>query len=184
PNGREVNLAAVEELLLRVGRIVGKERTYLGSFPSEVRPEMVSEEAIALIKRLAGNRNITVGAQSGSERILRAMHRGHTVGDVYRACEIILRHGLVPNVDVIFGLPGETAEDRRQTIRLIEDLTSKGARVRTHAFIPLAGTPLATAPPGEIDEETDRLLGTLARLGQQHGARRSRSSRAHHSSQG
>ena len=103
-DGRRPNLAAVEELLLRVGSIVGRERVYLGSFPSEVRPEMVTDEAMALIKRLAGNENITIGAQSGSPRVLESIHRGHTVEDVHRACETALRHGLLPNVDVIFGL--------------------------------------------------------------------------------
>jgi len=172
PDGHKANLAAVEELLTRVGAIMGRARVYFGSFPSEVRPEMVTDEAMRLIRRLAGNENISIGAQSGSDRILEAMHRGHTVGDVHRACQIMLSHGLLPNVDVIFGLPGETEEDRRLTIRLVEDVAGMGAVVRTHAFVPLAGTPLADAAPGTIDAQTDSLLGRLARAGQQHGARR------------
>ena len=173
-DGREPDLSALEELLTRVGRVMGKEHVYLGSFPSEIRPEMVTDEAVRLIKRLAGNTNISMGAQSGSQRILDAMQRGHTVDDVYRACHIVLRHGLMPNVDVIFGLPGETRDDRDLTIQLVERLTDLGARIRTHAFIPLAGTPLAGEEPGVIDEQTDRLLGRLARDRQQHGSRRSR----------
>ena len=172
PDGRTVNLAAIEALLCRVGAVTGRERVYLGSFPSEVRPEMVTDEAIGLIKRLAGNLNITLGAQSGSQRVLDAVRRDHTVGDVHRACDIVLRHGLVPNVDVILGLPGEGRSERRMTLALVERLTARGARVRTHAFMPLVGTPLAGAAPGVIDEESDRLLGTLARQGQQQGARR------------
>jgi radical SAM superfamily enzyme YgiQ (UPF0313 family) len=162
----------VEELLQRVGAVVGKERVYLGSFPSEVRPEMVTDDAIALIKRLAGNRNITIGAQSGSPRLLEKVRPGHTVDDVQRACEIVLRHGLVPNVDVIFGLPGETEADRKLTERLIEELSDRGACIRSHAFIPLPGTPLADAEAGLIGGDVDRLLGRLARKGRQHGARR------------
>ena len=179
PNGRQPNLAAVEELLLRVGEVVGRERVYLGSFPSEVRPEMVTDEAISLIKRLAGNRNITIGAQSGSPRLLEKVRPGHTVEDVHRACEIVLRHGMVPNVDVIFGLPGETESDRILTVRLIEKLSDQGARIRTHAFIPLAGTPLSEAEPGVIGGDLDRLLGRLAREGKQHGARRGYSGPGH-----
>ena len=171
-DGRGTNLAALEDLLIKVGAVMDKERIYLGSFPSEVRPEMVTDEAIRLIKLLAGNKNISIGAQSGSQRILDIMHRGHTVADVYRACETVTHYGLVPNVDVIFGLPGETKKDRDQTIKLVEDLADTGACVRTHAFVPLAGTPLVDKHPGVINEETDRLLGGLARLGQQHGARR------------
>ncbi|TEU14234.1 MAG: TIGR04013 family B12-binding domain/radical SAM domain-containing protein, partial [Anaerolineales bacterium] len=171
PDGREINLAAVKTLLTKVGAVMGRERVYLGSFPSEVRPETVTHEAIRLIKRLAGNRNISIGAQSGSQRILDAMHRGHTVDDVHRACHIVLHHGLLPNVDIIFGMPGETETDRQLTIRMIESLAKVGAVVRTHVFVPLAGTPLAGAAPGTIDAQTDSLLGRLARVGQQHGAR-------------
>jgi B12-binding domain/radical SAM domain protein len=170
-DGHQTNLAALEDLLVKVGAIMGRDRIYIGSFPSEVRPEMVTDKAIELIKRLAGNKTITLGAQSGSQRMLEAMRRGHSVEDVYRACRIVRRHGLLPNVDVIFGLPGETRRDRELTLRLIEDLTDAGAHVRSHAFIPLAGTPLAYEAPGRIDKETDRLLGRLALRGQQHGAR-------------
>ncbi len=171
-SGREQNLAWLERLLVGVGRIMGSDRVYIGSFPSEVRPEMVTDEAISLIAKLTGNRNITLGAQSGSGRVLAQMNRGHTVEDVYRACEVILRYGLVPNVDFIFGFPGEMEADREASRRMIVRLVEMGARVRSHAFLPLAGTPLAEAQPGRIDERTDRLLGALARIGRQHGARR------------
>jgi len=53
----------------------------------------------------------------------------------------LLRHGLLSNVDTIFGIPGESQEDRRLIIRLVEDLARMDAAVRTHAFVPLAGTP-------------------------------------------
>ena len=87
----------------------------------------------------------------------------------------LLRHGLLPNVDVTFGIPGESEEDRRLTIRLIEDLAEMGAAVRTHAFVPLAGTPLADATQRRIYAQTHSLLGRLASDGQQQGARPGRS---------
>jgi radical SAM superfamily enzyme YgiQ (UPF0313 family) len=82
----------------------------------------------------------------------------------------VIRAGLVANVDVIFGLPGETAEDVRLTLKMMEDLSSLGARVHTHTFIPLVGTPLADAPPGRVDGETRRALGRLAGRGKQFGS--------------
>jgi B12-binding domain/radical SAM domain protein len=172
PSGRELNLAAVEELLLKVGAAMGREHVYLGAFPSEVRPEMVTDEAIQLIKRLTANKSITIGGQAGSQRVLDSVHRGHQVEDIYHACHVVLKYGLVPDVDIIFGLPDETAQDRTLTIQLVANLTRLGARVHTHAFTPLAGTPLENAPPGQIDAPLDRLLGNLARTGQQHGERR------------
>ena len=171
-SGRSTNLAALEDLLVRLGHVIDRDKLYLGSFPSEVRPEMVTDEAISLLTRLTGNTHLAIGAQSGSDRVLRSVHRGHTAADVYHACEVILRHGLVPNVDFIFGLPGEGDADRRLTLKMIRDLAAAGAHIRSHAFVPLPGTPLEGERAGVIDARTDRVLGRLASRGQQHGSRR------------
>lgn len=168
--GKHPNLEALERLLKAVGQIYGKEHVYLGSFPSEVRPDTVIEEAVELVKTYAANDNLVIGAQSGSDRVLDLMHRGHRVEDVSRAVEIVTRAGLVANVDVIFGLPGETAEDVKLTLRMMRHLTAMGARIHSHTFIPLAGTPLAAAPPGTVDIETRNALGRLAGEGKQFGS--------------
>jgi B12-binding domain/radical SAM domain protein len=168
--GKYQDLAALERLLKAVGQIFGKEHVHLGSFPSEVRPDAVSKEAVELVKTYAANDNLVIGAQSGSDRVLDLMHRGHGVEDVYRAVEIVTRAGLVANVDVIFGLPGETAADAKLTLNMMDLLTTMGARIHSHAFIPLAGTPLADAPPGRVDRETRNALGRLAGEGKQFGS--------------
>ena len=164
------NLEALERLLKAVGQIYGREHVYLGSFPSEVRPDTVTNEAVELVKTYAANDNLVIGAQSGSDRVLDLMHRGHRGEDVYRAVEIVTRAGLIANVDVIFGLPGETAADATLTLKMMELLTGMGARIHSHTFIPLAGTPLADAPPGTVDRETRNALGRLAGKGKQFGS--------------
>ena len=168
--GKEPNLEELERLLKAVVAIYGKDHVYLGSFPSEVRPDTVTEEAVELIKAHVANDNLVIGAQSGSQRVLDLMCRGHSVEDVYWAVAAITRAGLVANVDVIFGLPGEMAEDVKLTLKMMVDLSSMGARVHTHTFIPLAGTPLADAPPGRVGGETRRALGRLAGQGKQFGS--------------
>jgi len=168
-DGKNLRLDTLAEMLKAVNAVVGKEHTYLGSFPSEVRPESVSKEAIELVREHAINDNIIIGAQSGSQRMLDMSHRGHTVEDIYRAVEITLEAGLIANVDFIFGMPSETRKDRTRTIKVIEDLTAMGARVHSHTFMPLAGTPWAGAPPGRVDRRTARLLNGLAGKGQQYG---------------
>jgi radical SAM superfamily enzyme YgiQ (UPF0313 family) len=77
---------------------------------------------------------------------------------------------LVANVDVIFGLPGETAADAKLTLKMMARLTAMGARIHSHTFMPLAGTPLAAAPPGTVDSETRKALGRLAGEGKQFGS--------------
>ncbi len=168
--GKHPNLEALERLLKAVGQIYGREHVYLGSFPSEVRPDTVTNEAVELVKTYAANDNLVIGAQSGSDTVLDLMHRGHRVEDVYRAVEIVTRAGLIANVDVIFGLPGETAADATLTLKMMDLLTAMGARIHSHTFIPLAGTPLAEAPPGTVDGETRNALDRLAGKGKQFGS--------------
>ena len=163
-------LDLLEELLRQASALAGRANTFLGSFPSEVRPESASPRAAELIARYCGNDNLVVGAQSGSERLLARMGRGHTVGDVRRAVAAIRAAGLRANVDIIFGLPGEAEEDREATFRLIDELVGLGARIHSHAFMPLPGSPWAHCPPGEVDEATARRLGALAGQGAQYGS--------------
>jgi radical SAM superfamily enzyme YgiQ (UPF0313 family) len=97
------------------------------------------------------------------------LHRRHTVADVYHAAEAIVAGGLRPIVDLIFGLPGEEAEDVAATLRLMEDLAAMGAVLHTHTFMPLPGTPLEGAPPGRVDPALHPILDRLASQGHQIG---------------
>jgi B12-binding domain/radical SAM domain protein len=168
-HGRTVNLDAIEHLLREMAALVGRERVYFGTFPSEVGPEMVTPEAVALVRRYCGNDNLIFGAQTGSDRLLQTLHRNHTVDDVYRAAEVIVAGGLTPVVDLIFGLPGERPQDVDATLRLMQDLVAMGAVLHTHTFMPLPGTPLEDAPPGRVDPALHPLLDRLASQGHQIG---------------
>jgi len=178
-NGRTVNLDAIERLLREMAALVGKERVYFGTFPSEVGPETVTPEAVALVRRYSGNDTLLFGAQTGSDRLLETLHRSHTLAGVYRAAEVIVAGGLKPVVDLIFGLPGEEAEDVAATLRLIEDLVAMGAVLHTHTFMPLPGTPLENAPPGRVDPLLHPLLDRLASQGHQIGQWRRQEEIAH-----
>jgi radical SAM superfamily enzyme YgiQ (UPF0313 family) len=88
---------------------------------------------------------------------------------VYRAAEVTRAGGLTPIVDLIFGLPGEEADDVAATLTLMEDLVAMGAILHTHTFMPLPGTPLEKAPPGRVDAALHSLLDRLASQGHQIG---------------
>lgn len=177
--GRTTNLDAIERLLREMAALVGKERVYFGTFPSEVGPETVTPEAVQLVRRYCGNDNLLFGAQTGSDRLLRTLRRNHTVADVYRAAEIITAQHLTPVVDLIFGLPGETPEDVAATVRLMDDLVQMEAVLHTHTFMPLPGTPLEEASPGRVDPELHPLLDRLASQGHQIGQWRKQEQIAH-----
>lgn len=147
----QVELAAVEELLARVRAAIGPHgRLFFGTFPSEVRPEHVTPQALAVLRRFVDNDNLVIGGQSGSERVLEATHRGHDVASIERAVRTSLAAGFKPNVDFLLGLPGEDEHDARATLELVERLTQLGARAHAHTFMPLPGTPLRKSAPGRV----------------------------------
>jgi B12-binding domain/radical SAM domain protein len=149
--------AAVERLLRSLSGNI-----YFGTFPSEVRPEFVTTTMLELVNAYCANRELHLGGQSGSDRMLRAIHRGHTVEDVLTAVERAHDAGLTPVVDFIFGLPGEREEDQRLTVECIKTIIKEGGKVRAHYFMPLPGTELANAKPEKLSPEIDKLLGKLA----------------------
>jgi len=168
--GPDPDLDAVEELLASVrDELPDDGRIFFGSFPSEVRPEHVTPEAMLMLKKYVANDNIIIGAQSGSDRILAASGRGHGADPVRDAVRIAVEHGFRPNVDFMFGMPGEDEADQEASLRLADELVDLGARIHTHTFMPLPGTPWRDAAPAFIPVETMRRLDRLAQRGEAYG---------------
>jgi B12-binding domain/radical SAM domain protein len=165
------DLAAVEELLAACREEIGPHgRVFFGSFPSELRPEHVSVEALRMLKRYVANRDVIIGAQSGSDQVLALSGRGHGAEVVERAVGLVVQEGFRPNVDVMFGMPGEDGEQALATVALMERLTDLGARIHAHTFMPLPGTPWRNEPPGRIDAPTRRAIVTLTTKGAVYGS--------------
>jgi len=146
-DGKSLNLPKLEELLAKIKAILPpKGKIFLGSFPSEVRPEHVTKDTLRLVLKYAANDNLVLGAQSGSQKMLDACNRGHNTEDVYNAVKLTINSGLKANVDFIFGLPNENDEDIELTFSFMKKLTDIGARIHAHAFMPLPKTPFAKMP--------------------------------------
>jgi B12-binding domain/radical SAM domain protein len=146
-----------------------KNSIYFGTFPSEVRPEFICEESISLILRYCSNTKLHFGAQSGSNRVLEKLFRGHTVEDVICAVEICNEYSITPVVDFIVGLPFETDEDQNLTLDLIQWVARSG-QVHVHRFMPLPGTPLAGTTARSLLPETEKICGKLALSGKLTGS--------------
>ncbi len=168
---RDPRLEVVEELLSRLNKLregYGT-RIFYGTFPSEVRPEHLTIEAARILRKYVANREIILGAQTGSNRLLEKIGRGHTIEDVYEAVEAAIKNGFRPDVDYIFGLPGETEEDLVETIKSIEKLVDMGARIHLHVFLPLPGTPYAYMPPGKVPQWVKKRLSRIIGMGAAYG---------------
>ena len=146
------------ELLYFVARVPGIERIrYTTSHPVEFSEALI--DAYADIPQLVDHLHLPV--QSGSDRILMAMKRGHTALE-YKSKIRRLRN-IRPNIsissDFIIGFPGETEADFAATMKLIEDI---GYDV-SFSFIYSArpGTPaaeLADDTPEEVKKQRLKIL--------------------------
>jgi len=169
-SGPEPDLGAVEAMLAGVRAETGPSRKlWFGTFPSEVRPEHVTHQTLALLKKWVSNRTLIVGGQSGSDAVLAANERGHDAASVERAVALCLEHGFVPHVDFLFGLPGEGPADVEATLRTMDRLVARGARVHGHTFLPLPGTPWRKAAPGALTDAVRARLHQLASRGHLYG---------------
>ena len=146
-------------------------RIFLGSFPSEVRPEHAAiDEMVSCLAGRVANKRVIIGAQSGSERVLRAINRGHDVETVLDAVETLNKHGFIADVDIILGMPPETEEDMVETIEFAETLIRKyKARIHAHYYLPLPGSPYDLSPPKPVPPAVMKRLNKLLGKGYVYG---------------
>jgi len=107
------------ELLENINDIDGIERIrFTTSHPKDLSEELIL--AFSKLEKLC--EHIHLPFQSGSDRILKAMHRGYTkesyLGKIDRLKEVC--PSIAITADVIVGFPGEEEEDFKQTLDLIE----------------------------------------------------------------
>ena len=142
--------------LLRATAATGMERIkFTTSFPRDFHPDIVSA--------IDENQNlcdwIHLPAQSGSNRVLKAMRRGHTREDYLRRIETIkrARRRLSLTSDIIVGFPGETERDLEDTMKLVADCEYDGLYIFKYSERP--GTPAARLPDNvSRQEKTARFL--------------------------
>lgn len=150
-----INLGAIDELLYNIRKVSGNNvNIYYGSFPSEIRPDNISDELLKTIKKYVNNKRIIIGAQSGNDFILSKIKREHTKETIFLAVSKIISNGFEPHVDFIFGLPYEEIEYQKESIDFIEKLIQMGAKIHSHFFMPLPGTLFSNMKPIELDQKT------------------------------
>jgi B12-binding domain/radical SAM domain protein len=157
-------LSAEESLshLLAGGSAAGATEHMLGCFPSEVRPDHVTKDLLRLVRTHCRNRTVVLGAQSGSNRVLDLMKRGHTVEQAREAIRLVAESDLRPHVDVLFCFPGELPEERQETLDLVLWCIEKAkAKVHAHVYLPLPGAPAWPKNPEKMEEEISRMLRRL-----------------------
>lgn len=108
-------------------------------FKVRARVDTLTEEICAYLAP-KGVREITVGIESGSQRMLDLMGKRVTVAQNHEAIAMIKRHGMKAFADLFFMYPGETMESARATVDFIR--RSRPTYVHGDLFRPLPGTPI------------------------------------------
>jgi tRNA-2-methylthio-N6-dimethylallyladenosine synthase len=140
-------------LLRRVHGVEGIRRIrFITSHPSFVRPSLV--EAMRDLPRVC--KYLHIPAQSGSNRVLKAMRRGYTVERYLEIVETLRREvaGIEIASDFIVGFPGETEEDFRRTAELMERVGFQNSFV--FKYSPRPGTAAADLGDDVPEEEKKR----------------------------
>lgn len=142
-----------------IGRI-----RFMTSHPLEFSERLI--QAYADIPKLANHLHLPI--QSGSDRILALMKRGHTAKEYKNKIQQLRAHR--PDIsitsDFIIGFPGETEEDFQATLAFIQELNFD----QSYSFIysPRPGTPAANMPDSIApDIKKQRLNIIQSRLSQQ-----------------
>jgi len=151
-----------------VSAIDGLERVrFTSPHPKGYGDDLV--EAYGRLPKLCESAHIPV--QSGSDRVLRLMHRGYTrerlLGIVDKLRRVRPHIGLT--TDIIVGFPGETEEDFLQTLSLVNEVRFDNAFV--FKYSKRKNTPAATlrdqVPQAVIEERHARLFKRINEISAQ-----------------
>jgi tRNA-2-methylthio-N6-dimethylallyladenosine synthase len=158
--------SAFVQLLEAVHEIDGLERIrFTSPHPKGYGADLV--EAYGRLPKLCQSAHVPV--QSGSDRILKAMHRGYTRA---RYLELVrqlrrVQPAIGLTTDIIVGFPGETEEDFAETLSLVHEAQFDNAYL--FKYSPRRDTPAATLPdqtPDEIKEHRHaRVLEEINAIG-------------------
>jgi tRNA-2-methylthio-N6-dimethylallyladenosine synthase len=161
------------ELLRACDAVEGIERIrFTSPHPKDFRAPVI--EAMAECKAVCEHAHLPL--QSGSSRILKAMRRTYDrerylrlVGELRAAIP-----DLALTTDVIVGFPGETEDDFRETMDVVEEVGFDGAF--TFVYSPRAGTEgaaMADQVPDDIKRERiERLIGVVQHAASARNAKR------------
>ncbi len=153
-------------LLYAVAGLDGLQRLrFTTSHPMEMNDALIG--AFAEIPQLMPYLHLPV--QSGSDRILKAMHRGHTGRRYLDIIERLrkARPDIALSSDIIVGFPHETETDFEDTLTMVREAGFDSAFC--FKYSPRPGTPATKVkdgvPEAVKDERLQRLLGLMRRVG-------------------
>src|SRR5476649_1322441 len=166
---RRPTKSAFVQLLEAVHEIDGLERIrFTSPHPKGYGDDLI--DAYARLPKLCESAHLPV--QSGSDRVLKLMHRGYTREKFLGIIQKLraAKPGIGITTDIIVGFPGETEKDFEETLSLAREVEFDNAYI--FKYSPRRDTPAAEMPdqvPQAVREErNERLLETINEIGARH----------------
>lgn len=163
-NAWEDDGRGLHDLIVALDRLPGLARIrYTTSHPNDMAQGLI--DAHCDVESLMPFLHLPV--QAGSDRVLRAMNRAHTVDGYLRLLDRVraARPDIALSGDFIVGFPGETDAEFEETLRLVEAVGY--AQAFSFKYSPRPGTPAAELgaqlPAAVMDERLQRLQAALNR---------------------
>ena len=98
------------------------------------RPDTITAEKLAVLRRRGCDR-VSVNPQSMSDAVLAAMGRAHRAADILGAFALVRESGIgCVNMDLIAGLPGDSADGFRASLDQVLELAPENVTVHTLAL--------------------------------------------------
>lgn len=104
------------------------ETKQVGGIRISTHPDYIDQENLDLLKAYHVT-HIELGAQSLVDKVLKQSHRGHTYAAVEKASGLIKENGFVLGLQMMLGLPGDTADYAEVTARKIIALGAQETRI-------------------------------------------------------
>lgn len=114
-----------------VDYLIAKEYKFWWDTSSRVnhfRPGRIDDEFMEKIVK-SGCRQLRFGVESGSQRVLNYLRKGQTPEQIKQAVRQCVKYKIKPTCSIMIGLPTETAIEREETYKLIDEINAIGRDV-------------------------------------------------------
>jgi radical SAM superfamily enzyme YgiQ (UPF0313 family) len=120
---------------------------------------LFTDEVAALLSGSLPSISPNIGLETGSDEHMVKIGKCGNAADVLRAVRVAKKYQMTPFVYFIYGLPGETPDSIRSSVRLMQEVSEAGAeRIILYGFRSLPGSAFAGFPEPRSDDPVSKPL--------------------------
>ncbi len=162
------NYAEIESLLSEISEIQKKkeERTYVSI--ENIKPCLFTDKAAQIISKYLPNTTVHIGCETGSEEHSKNIGRPSNPNESLMAVKRAITYGLRPYVYFIHGLPGQTLETAKETVKIMDKMAKIGLeKITIYRFKPLpmsAFGDFKSPPPATKNKASKMILNKAKQI--------------------